>query len=331
MNILVTGACGFIGSHLVEELVRQNYKVTAFAFYNSRNSNGWLDSLDKHILKNLEIVSGDIRDDEFVFHNTKKKEIIFHLAALIGIPYSYKAVKSYIDTNIIGTYNVLNSAKKNNVLKTIITSTSEVYGSAKTIPIKESHPINAQSPYAASKIGADQMAMSFYRSYNLPVSILRPFNTFGPRQSGRAIIPTIISQLLNNKKLIKLGNLFPTRDFTYVDDTVAAFISTIKKNNIYGEVINIGNKFEISIQDILAIMEKNFHFRFKVMSDKKRSRGKKTEVDRLFSSNEKAKTLLNWNPKYEGKKGFINGLDKTIGWFKKDNNLKYYNSDIYNI
>jgi NAD dependent epimerase/dehydratase len=331
MNILVTGACGFIGSHLVEELVRQNYKVTAFVFYNSRNSNGWLDSLDRDILKNLEIVSGDVRDDEFVFYNTKKKDIIFHLAALIGIPYSYKAVKSYIDTNIIGTYNLLNAAKKNNVSKTIITSTSEVYGTAKIVPIKESHSLNAQSPYAASKIGADQMAMSFYRSYNLPVSILRPFNTFGPRQSGRAIIPTIISQLLNNKKLIKLGNLFPTRDFTYVDDTVAAFISTIKKNNIYGEVINIGNKFEISIQDILTIMEKNFRFRFKVISDKKRSRGKKTEVDRLFSSNKKAKTLLNWNPKYAGKQGFIKGLDKTISWFKKDNNLKYYNSDIYNI
>jgi dTDP-glucose 4,6-dehydratase len=331
MNILVTGACGFIGSHLVEELIRQNHKVTAFVFYNSRSSKGWLDSLNKDILKNLEIVFGDIRDDEIVFQNTKNKEIIFHLAALIGIPYSYKAVKSYIDTNIIGTYNVLNSAKKNNVYKTIITSTSEVYGTAQTIPIKETHPLNAQSPYAASKISADQMAMSFYKSYNLPVSILRPFNTFGPRQSARAIIPTIISQLLSNKKLIKLGNLFPTRDFTYVDDTVAAFVSTIKKNNIYGEVINIGNKFEVSIQDILTIMQKDFGFKFKVISDKSRTRGKRTEVERLFSSNEKAKNFLSWTPKYEGKKGFIKGLDKTISWFKKDNNLKYYNSDVYNV
>jgi dTDP-glucose 4,6-dehydratase len=331
MNILVTGACGFIGSHLVEELVRQNHKVTAFVFYNSRNSKGWLDTVDKDILNNVEIVSGDIRDDEIIFQNSKKKDIIFHLAALIGIPYSYKAVKSYIDTNINGTYNILNSAKKNNVYKTIITSTSEVYGTAQTIPIKESHSLNAQSPYAASKIAADQMAISFYRSYNLPVTILRPFNTFGPRQSARAILPTIISQLLNNKKLIKLGNLFPTRDFTYVDDTVAAFIATIKKNNIRGEVVNIGNKFEISIKDILTIMQKDFGFKFKATKDKKRIRGKKTEVERLFSSNEKAKTLLSWTPKYAGKKGFIKGLDKTISWFKKDNNLKYYNSDVYNI
>jgi dTDP-glucose 4,6-dehydratase len=331
MNILVTGACGFIGSHLVEELVKQNHNVKALVFYNSSSSKGWLDNINKDILKNLEIVFGDIRDDELVFQSTKKIEIIFHLAALIGIPYSYKAVKSYIDTNITGTYNVLNSAKKNNVCKTIITSTSEVYGTAQTIPIKETHSLNAQSPYAASKIGADQIAMSFYRSYNLPVSILRPFNTFGPRQSARAIIPTIISQLLNNKKLIKLGNLFPTRDFTYVDDTVKAFISTIKKNNIYGEIINIGNKFEVSIENILAIMQKNFGFRFEVISDKSRTRGKKTEVKRLFSSNKKAKTLLNWTPKYSGKKGFIKGLAETINWFKKDNNLKYYNSDVYNI
>lgn len=331
MNILVTGACGFIGSHLVEELVRQNHKVTAFIFYNSRNSKGWLDTLDKDVLNNIEIVTGDVRDDEIIFQNSKKKEIIFHLAALIGIPYSYKAVKSYIDTNVLGTYNVLNSAKKNNVYKTIITSTSEVYGTAQTIPIRETHPLNAQSPYAASKIAADQMALSFYRSFNLPVSILRPFNTFGPRQSARAILPTILSQLLNNKKLIKLGNLFPTRDFTYVEDTVAAFISTIKKNNIYGEVINIGNKFEISIHDILKIMKKNFGFHFDVIVDKKRIRGKKTEVKRLFSANEKAKNLLSWTPKYRAKNGFIKGLDKTISWFKKDDNLKYYNSDIYNI
>jgi nucleoside-diphosphate-sugar epimerase len=201
MKIFVTGADGFIGSHLVEELVRQNHEVTAFALYNFRNSNGWLDNLDKSVLNNLEIVTGDIRDEEIINQNTKKKEIIFHLAALIGIPYSYKAVRSYIDTNISGTYNVLNSAKKNNVSKTIVTSTSEVYGTAQTIPIKESHPLNAQSPYAASKIAADQIAMSFFNSYNVPVTILRPFNTFGPRQSARAILPTIISQLLNNKKL----------------------------------------------------------------------------------------------------------------------------------
>ena len=331
MNILVTGACGFIGSHLVEKLVRENYNVRAFTFYNSRNSHGWLDNIDKKIIKDVDLISGDIRDYDFLQKQTKKIDVIFHLAALIGIPYSYHAAKSYIDTNIVGTYNVLNAAKVNDVSKTIITSTSEVYGTARKIPIFESHPLNAQSPYAASKIGADQLALSFFKSYGLPVNIIRPFNTFGPRQSARAIIPTIITQLLQNKNIIKLGNLTPTRDFTYIEDTINAFLSTIKNKKIFGEVINIGNKFEISIKDILKIINKDFGYSFKVKIDKARIRKKSSEVYRLYASNAKASKILNWHPKYSGLQGFKIGLKKTISWFAEPENLKYYNSNIYNI
>ena len=331
MKILVTGACGFIGSHLVEKLVKQNYKVKAFTFYNARGSNGWLDNVDKNIIKNLEIVSGDIRDQEFVLNNTKKVDIIFHLAALIGIPYSYHASKSYIDTNINGTYNILNAAKINNVSRTIITSTSEVYGTAQTVPITEKHRLNAQSPYAASKIGADQLAMSFYRSFGLPVTIIRPFNTFGPRQSARAIIPSIITQINNHKNLIKVGNLKPTRDFTYVEDTADAYLTTIRNNNISGETINLGNNFEVSIKSILKILKKDFGFKFDVVIDKKRIRAKNSEVNRLLASNSKAKKLLKWKPEHGGLKGFKKGLEKTINWFDNPKNLKFYNSDIYSI
>jgi len=331
MNILVTGACGFIGSHLVEKLVRQNHNVRAFTFYNSRNSNGWLDNADKKILKDLDVVSGDIRDYDFLYQQTKKIDVILHLAALIGIPYSYRATKSYIDTNITGTYNILNAAKSNNVSKTIITSTSEVYGTAQKIPILENHSLNAQSPYAASKIAADQLALSFHKSFGLPVSIIRPFNTFGPRQSARAIIPTIIIQLLKNKKVIKLGNLSPTRDFTFVDDTTDAFIKSMKTKNINGEIINIGNKFEISIKEILEILRKDFGYNFNVKIEKKRIRKKNSEVQRLFSSNAKAKKILNWSPKYGGISGFKKGLKRTIEWFSNPENLRYYKSDIYNI
>ena len=331
MKILVTGACGFIGSHLVEKLIKKNYKVKAFTFYNSRGSNGWLDNLDEKIVKNLEIISGDIRDQEFVLNNSKNIDVIFHLAALIGIPYSYYASKSYIDTNINGTYNILNASKVNNISKTIITSTSEVYGSAQTIPITEQHRLNAQSPYAASKIGADQLAMSFNRSFALPITIIRPFNTFGPRQSARAIIPSIITQINKNKNLVKLGNLSPTRDFTYVEDTAEAYISTIKNNKISGETINIGNNFEISIKEILKILKEEFGYKFDVIVDKKRVRTKNSEVNRLYASNTKARKLLRWKPKYSGIKGFRKGLEKTIKWFENPKNLKFYNSDVYSI
>ena len=331
MRILVTGACGFIGSHLVEKLVKQNYKVKAFTFYNARGSNGWLDNVDRKVIKNLEIVSGDIRDHEFLVNCSKKTDIIFHLAALIGIPYSYSASKSYIDTNITGTYNVLNAAKANSVSKTIITSTSEVYGSAQSIPITEQHRLNAQSPYAASKIGADQLAMSFNKSFGLPVTIIRPFNTFGPRQSTRAIIPSIITQIYKNKNLVRIGNLSPTRDFTYVEDTANAFLTTIKNKNISGETINLGNNFEISIRDILKILKDDFGYKFNVKIDKKRIRKKNSEVDRLFASNLKAKKILKWKAEYSGLKGFKKGLEKTIEWFKDPKNLKQYNSNIYSI
>ena len=330
MNVFVTGADGFIGSHLVERLIKLGHKVKAFTFYNFKGSNGWLDSIDKKLLKNLHIISGDIRDYSFLEKHTKGSDAIYHLAALIAIPYSYHSPQSYIDTNITGTYNVLKSSQKNYISKIIITSTSEVYGTAQTVPIKENHSLNAQSPYAATKIAADQLALSFYKSFDLPVTILRPFNTYGPRQSARAVIPTIISQLVNRNKFIKIGNLSPTRDFTYVDDTVEAFILALKKN-ISGEVINIGNKFEISIKGILDIFKKDFNYDFKVVIDEKRIRSKKSEVFRLLASDLKAKKLLHWEPRYHGIKGFKKGLEKTIEWFSKPDNIRLYKSDIYNI
>lgn len=331
MRILVTGACGFIGSHLVEKLVKKNFKVKAFTFYNSIGSNGWIDNIDKKIIKDTEIISGDIRDQEFLLKNSKKTDVIIHLAALIGIPYSYQAVKSYIDTNINGTYNILNAARENNISKTLITSTSEVYGTAQRVPITEDHRLSAQSPYAASKIGADQLALSYNKSFDLPVTIIRPFNTFGPRQSTRAIIPSIITQINSNKKLIKLGNLNPTRDFTYVEDTANAFIAAIKRKNISGKTINIGNSFEISIRNILKILKNDFGYKFEVVIDKKRVRTKNSEVDRLFASNLKAKKLLKWKPEFGGVNGFKEGLEKTINWFSNPKNLKFYNSDTYSI
>jgi NAD dependent epimerase/dehydratase len=330
MKVFVTGAEGFIGSHLVEKLIKFGHTVKAFTFYNFRGSNGWLDTLDAKILQNLSIISGDVRDYHFLEKQTKGYDVVYHLAALIAIPYSYHSPKSYIDTNIIGTYNILQSSLKNNISKIIITSTSEVYGTAQSVPIKETHSLNAQSPYAATKIAADQLALSFYKSFDLPVTILRPFNTYGPRQSARAVIPTIISQLISGNKYIKIGNLKPTRDFTYVEDTVDAFVLALKKN-ISGEIINIGNKFEISIKGILDIFKKDFNYDFKVVLDKKRVRSKKSEVFRLLASDFKAKKMLHWKPTYQGIAGFKKGLEKTIEWFSKPDNIRLYNSDIYNI
>ena len=327
-KILVTGADGFIGSHLIEALVKKNFKVKAFTFYNFKSSNGWLDNIDKKILDNLEIIQGDIRDQNHVKQEMKNVDLVFHLAALIGIPYSYKAVQSYIDTNIYGTFNILNAAKENNIKKVIITSSSEVYGTAQKIPIDESHPLSAQWPYAATKIAADQLALSYYKSYGLPITIIRPFNTFGPRQSLRAVIPTIITQILK-KKIVKIGNTKPTRDYVFVEDTVRAFLKTINNNKISGEVINIGNNFEISIKDILRILKKNE--KFSIIKDDSRIRKKESEVYRLYSSNKKALRLLDWKPKYKGIQGFEIGLQRTFEWFKNDNNYLKYNSDYYNI
>ena len=329
MNILVTGACGFIGSHLVEKLVKLNYNVKAFTNYNSQNSYGWIENIDSKILKNIEVIPGDIRDYEFLNKKTKRVDAIIHLAALIGIPYSYHAPRSYVDTNVTGTFNILDCAKNNHVSKIFVTSTSEVYGTAQKVPIDETHSLNAQSPYAASKIGADQLALSFNKSFGLPVTILRPFNTFGPRQSARAIIPTIISQILKSDK-IKLGNLTPTRDFTYVEDTVEAFAKALKASKISGEVINIGNNFEISIKDTLEIIKEIYGKEVQLIKDKKRIRPKNSEVNRLLASTKKAQRLLKWKPQYAGKKGFRKGILKTINWFKKKENMSLYKENIFN-
>jgi len=330
-KILVTGADGFIGSHLTEKLVSLGYKVRAFTFYNSFGLNGWLDYIEKRNKHNVEIFSGDIRDSDLVKKATKGIDIIFHLAALIGIPHSYSSSESYIDTNTKGTLNVLMAAKEYNVKKIIHTSTSEVYGTAKNIPMTENHSISAQSPYSASKIAADQLCMSFFNSFDIPVTILRPFNTFGPRQSGRAIIPTIISQCINNEKFLTLGNINPLRDFNYIDDTVNAFIKCIKARNIAGETINIGSGKEFSIRTIALIISKYFDKKIKIVKDKKRIRPKKSEVQRLCASNKKAQKLLNWKPGIKSRKDFEKKILLTIEWFKKNQEIFKIDSKKYNL
>ncbi len=329
-KILVTGADGFIGSHLVEELVRRNFNVKAFVFYNSLGSWGWLDHIDKNIKNNLEIFIGDIRDPESVYQSLKGCDSILHLAALIGIPYSYVSPYSYIDTNIKGTLNLLKFAKDLNIKKFIHTSTSEVYGSAKFVPITEDHPLQGQSPYSASKIGADQLAFSFFNSFDLPISIIRPFNTYGPRQSARAIIPTVITQINSNYKTIKLGSLHPTRDFSYVDDTVSGFIEALVNPSSIGEFINLGSSFEISIGDTVKCISELLGVDINIITDNERLRPKKSEVERLFASTDKASKLLNWHPKYSGLEGFKKGLKKTINWFSDKQNLSFYKPEIYN-
>ena len=331
-KILVTGADGFIGSHLTEQLVLKGFDVRAFVYYNSQNSWGWLDDADEKIKSQVEVVAGDIRDYECVKSAIQGCDYIFNLAALIGIPYSYKSPSSYIDTNIKGIMNIMNATKDKSISKIIHTSTSEVYGTAKTIPMTEKHQLSAQSPYAASKIGADQLAISYNRSFNLPISILRPFNTFGPRQSLRAIIPTIITQFLDNKlKKIKIGNTHVTRDFNYIDDTVDAFISTIKAKNIIGEVINIGTGRETSIKKLLKTVSKITKCKKVINRENIRVRNKTTEVDRLCASNIKAKKLLKWKPKFYSKLSFEESLKKTITWFEKKENIKKFKTNFYNI
>ena len=329
-KILITGADGFIGSHLSEELVLRNYNVKALAQYNSFNNNGWLDHCKKDIKSSLEIVSGDIRDSHFIRTIMQDCSSVIHLASLIAIPYSYYSPQSYIDTNINGTLNILNAGRDFNVERIIHTSTSEVYGSAKYIPIDEEHPLVGQSPYSASKIGADQLAISFYKSYNLPLNIIRPFNTFGPRQSARAVIPTTITQIASGIKCINLGSLSPTRDFSYIDDTVSGFISSLNLKK-FGETINLGSGFEISIEKTVQIISYLMNAEITVKQDKNRIRPKNSEVDRLFSNNSKAKKLLSWKPDFSGEKGFKEGLRKTIDWFQDKENLKFYKSNEYNI
>jgi dTDP-glucose 4,6-dehydratase len=324
-KILVTGADGFIGSHLVESLINQGFKVKAFVYYNSFNTWGWLDSLPKETLQEIEVFSGDIRDPHGVRAAMKDVDEVFHLAALIAIPFSYYSPDSYVDTNIKGTLNVLQAAKDLMISRILITSTSEVYGTAQYVPIDEKHPYQGQSPYSATKIGADRIAESFYRSFSMPITIVRPFNTYGPRQSARAVIPTIITQLLAGKEEIKLGSLSPTRDFNYVKDTVNGFIDIARAKNTIGEEINIATQHEITIGQLAEELIRQINPKAKIICDEQRLRPEKSEVNRLLGSNEKIRRLTNWKPQYSLEKG----LTETIDFFK--NNLDKYKIDIYNI
>ncbi len=325
MKVLVTGADGFIGSHLTEELVKKGYSVKAFSFYNSFNRWGWLDTLPKDIMDNVEVFTGDIRDPNGVRMAMNGTEEVFHLAALIAIPFSYHSPDSYVDTNIKGTLNVLQAARDKDLERVLVTSTSEVYGTAQYVPIDEKHPFQGQSPYSATKIGADRLAESFYRSFDLPVSIVRPFNTYGPRQSARAVIPTIISQLLSGNREIKLGSLSPTRDFNYVKDTVAGFIAIAESDKTLGQEINIATQKEISIGELAEEIVRQINPDARIICDEQRIRPDKSEVNRLLGSNEKIKTLTDWTPRYS----FAQGIAETIEWIR--NNINDYKTDIYNI
>ncbi|WP_297417059.1 NAD-dependent 4,6-dehydratase LegB [Clostridium sp.] len=326
-KVLITGADGFIGSHLTEILLEQGYDVRAFTYYNSFSSWGWLDTLPKDKLKEIEIFTGDIRDSNGVREAMKGIDEVFHLAALIAIPFSYHSPDSYVDTNIKGTLNVLQAAKDFNTSRILITSTSEVYGTAQYVPIDEKHPYQGQSPYSATKIGADRLAESFYRSFNMPISIVRPFNTYGPRQSARAVIPTIITQLLSGQTEIKLGALSPTRDFNYVKDTANGFVEIAKSNKTIGEEINIATEKEISIEDLAKELIKQINPSAKIICDEERIRPDKSEVNRLLGSNKKIKELTNWASKYT----FEQGIKETIEWFKVKENIAGYKTNIYNI
>ncbi len=326
-KILVTGSDGFIGSHLTEELVNQGYNVKAFVYYNSFNSWGWLDTLSDEIKNNIEIFSGDIRDPNGVRIAMEGCDTVFHLAALIAIPFSYHSPDSYVDTNIKGTLNVLQAAKLLNTKRVLVTSTSEVYGTAQFVPITEEHPFQGQSPYSATKIGADRLAESFFRSFDLPVTIVRPFNTFGPRQSARAVIPTIITQLLDGMVEIKLGSVSPTRDFSFVKDTVNGFIEIAKSAKTIGQEINIATQSEISIGNLATELIRQINPNAKIVCDEQRLRPEKSEVNRLFGSNEKLKRLTNWEQQYS----LEDGLKETIKWFSKKENLAQYKTKIYNL
>ncbi|MFC3799864.1 NAD-dependent 4,6-dehydratase LegB [Cohnella sp. GCM10012308] len=330
-SILVTGADGFIGSHLTETLLRQGYKVRAFVLYNSFNSWGWLDTLEPELKSRLEVFSGDVRDPNGVRKALEGIQVVFHLAALIAIPYSYHSPDTYVDTNIKGTLNLLQAARDAGVEKFVHTSTSEVYGTARFVPITEEHPLQGQSPYSASKIGADQMAMSFYSSFGTPVSIIRPFNTYGPRQSARAIIPTVITQIASGKRQIKLGALHPTRDFNFVSDTVRGFIAVAESEQSVGEVINIGSNYEVSMGDTVSLIARIMNADIEIVTDEARLRPEKSEVERLWADNAKAERLAGWKPQYGGLEGLERGLGETVDWFSRRENLASYKADFYNI
>jgi dTDP-glucose 4,6-dehydratase len=331
MKVLVTGADGFIGSHLVEALVRAGYEVRAFVMYNSFGSWGWLDQSPTEIKSAIDVFAGDVRDPHGVRTAMQGCDAVLHLAALIAIPYSYHSPDTYVDTNVKGTLNVLQAARALGVSRIIHTSTSEVYGTAQFVPITEEHPLQGQSPYSASKIGADQLAYSFYASFDLPVVIARPFNTYGPRQSARAVIPTIITQIASGVRYLKLGALHPTRDFNYVADTAAAFIAALKSDCGLGEVVNFGSNFEISIGDTVNTIAEVMGAKIDIETDAVRLRPGKSEVERLWADNRKAQELFGWRPAYGGLDGFRKGLGETVKWFLDRDNMAGYKAGAYNI
>lgn len=331
MKILITGADGFIGSHLTEALVRQGHQVKAFVLYNSFNSWGWLDHCAPEVKGKFEVFSGDIRDPHGVKSAMTGCDAVMHLAALIAIPYSYHSPDTYVDTNVKGTLNVLQAARELGVSRIVHTSTSEVYGTARFVPITEAHPLQGQSPYSATKIAADQLAYSFYSSFALPVVIARPFNTYGPRQSARAVIPTIITQIANGARQIKLGAVSPTRDFNYVKDTVSAFIAALNSSKGVGEVVNFGSNFEISIGDTAKLIAEVMNSGIEIITDEMRIRPANSEVERLWADNTKALDLFDWSPKFGGYDGFKRGLTETAEWMSISENLRGYKSEIYNL
>ncbi|MDR3725082.1 MAG: NAD-dependent 4,6-dehydratase LegB [Terracidiphilus sp.] len=330
-KILITGADGFIGSHLTEALVRSGYDVRPFVFYNSFNSWGWLDHSPREIRESLDVFSGDIRDTNGVREAMKGCDFVIHLAALIAIPYSYHSPDTYVDTNVKGTLNIVQAAHELGVQRVVHTSTSEVYGTARTVPISEDHSLSPQSPYSATKIAADQIALSFWHAFSTPVVVVRPFNTYGPRQSARAVIPTIITQIASGRRVIRLGSRLPTRDFSYVQDTVAGFIAALEADQGLGEVVNLGSGFEISIGDTLSLIAQLMRVSVQVEEEQERLRPTGSEVYRLFADNSKAKRLFGWEPQYGQMEGFRRGLSETIPWFTDPENLNEYKPDKYNL
>jgi len=330
-KILVTGADGFIGSHLTEALVRQGREVRAFVLYNSIGSRGWLDHSPKDMRDNLDVFAGDVRDPHGVKQAMQGCDAVLHLAALIAIPYSYHSPDTYVDTNVKGTLNVLQAARQLEVRRVVHTSTSEVYGTAKFVPITEEHPLQGQSPYSATKIAADQLAYSFYASFSLPVVIARPFNTYGPRQSARAVIPSIVTQIASGKRRIKLGAVSPTRDFNYVQDTVAGFVAALDSELGQGEVINFGSNYEVSVGDTVRLIANIMRAEIELETEVQRLRPQHSEVERLWADNAKAKRLLGWTPQYGGLDGLRRGLTETIAWFTDQRNLGMYRPDEYSI
>jgi dTDP-glucose 4,6-dehydratase len=331
LRILVTGADGFIGSHLTEALMARGFDVRAFVLYNSFNSWGWLDHAPQAVRRNLDVFAGDIRDPYGVHTAMRGCEVVLHLAALVAIPYSYHSPATYVDTNIKGTLHVLQAARDLGVRRVVHTSTSEVYGTARSVPITEDHPLHGQSPYSASKIGADQLAYAFYASFGLPVVVARPFNTYGPRQSARAVIPTVITQIASGQRQIKLGALSPTRDFNYVADVVNGFVAVAQGDGGVGEVVNFGGSFEVSIGETARLVAEVMGREVEIVTDEARLRPRDSEVERLWADNTKARQLFGWQPTYVGREGFSRGLRDTVAWFTDPANLSAYKSDRYNI